>query len=455
MKRRKRIRRVRWLVALAAIVAGCAATYAAIGTSPAAGGNPNTPLPSKVALDWNTYAVGAVRGATTMDGVPAGGSPRSLYQIEGLIYMSYVQAAVYDAVTKIDHRYVPYSMFSAGAGDASAEAAVVEAAYDTLKYYLGDPSGTLASEYNASLSALPNTMQTQRGLAVGAAAAADIEKLRAGDGRNAPSAVYGAPGPVVAGRWQVVPPSTVAQTPWVAFMKPFMLANPSQFRVPPPLALGSSEYATELNELETYGSSTSNSRTADETATAWFWNANVINQYDQLFRDVATQHELDLADTVHLLAAGDMTAADAGIACFDSKYDYLNWRPYTAIRNADLDGNPATTADPSWLPLLSTPNHPEYPAAHGCLTSAVTDVVANVLGTQNIDITIMGSPAGSSVPSIPHQFDTVKQVQDQVIDARVWGGVHFRSSVIAGEKLGNDVAGWILARYFKHVRDED
>ena len=163
-------------------------------------------------------------------------------------------------------------------------------------------------------------MQTQRGLAVGAAAAADIEALRANDGRNARTAVYGAPGPVVAGQWQVVPPATVAQTPWVAFMKPFTLMSPSQFRVPPPLKLDSAEYATELNELEQYGSSTSAARTPDETATAWFWNANAINQYDQLFRDVATQHGMDLVDAVHLLAMGDMTAADAGIACFDSKY---------------------------------------------------------------------------------------------------------------------------------------
>lgn len=442
----------RIVAAIVGMVAICAAVWAAFGTSPAAGGNLNQPLPAQVALQWNTYAVNAVRAATTTDGVAAGQPPRTLYQIEGLIYMSYVEAAVYDAVTKIEHRYVPYSNFSAAAGNASAEAAVVEASYDTLKYFLGDPNGSLLAEYNASLATLPNDVQTQRGLAVGAAAAADIEALRANDGRNARTAVYGAPGPVVAGQWQVVPPATVAQTPWVAFMKPFTLMSPSQFRVPPPLKLDSAEYATELNELEQYGSSTSAARTPDETATAWFWNANAINQYDQLFRDVATQHGMDLVDAVHLLAMGDMTAADAGIACFDSKYHYLNWRPYTAIRNADIDGNAATTAE-AWLPLLSTPNHPEYPAAHGCLTSAVTDVVAHALGTQNIAITMWGSGTGSSALQVTRQFGTVKQVQDEVIDARVWGGLHFRSSVIAGEQIGNEAAGWILARYFKPVRD--
>jgi hypothetical protein len=152
---------------------------------------------------------------------------------------------------------------------------------------------------------------------------------------------------------------------------------------------------------------------------------------------------------------GDMTAADTGIACWDSKYRYLFWRPYTAIRNANLDGNAATSADPAWTPLLATPGHPEYPSAHGCLTSAVTDVVANALGTQNIDVTMWGATTGSSRLDLSRQFDTVQQVQDQVVDARVWGGLHFRSSVVAGETLGNEVAGWILARYFQPVADGD
>jgi hypothetical protein len=455
MRGKRGPRRVRSIAAIAGAVAVCAAAWAALGAGPAAGQNPHDALPAQVALDWNTYAVNAVRAATTMDSVPAGGSPRTLFQVEGLIYTSYVQAAVYDAVMKIQHRYVPYSNFSAAAGNASAEAAVVQAAYDTLTYYLGDPTGTLLAEYDASLAALPNDAATQRGLAVGAAAATDIESLRANDGRNAATPAYGTPGPVVAGQWQLVPPVTFAQTPWVAAMTPFMLTSPSQFRVPAPPSLGSAQYAADLNEVQQYGSATSVARTSEQTATAWFWNANVISQFNRLFRDVSTQHSMDLADTVRLLAMGDMTAADTGIACWDSKYRYLFWRPYTAIRNANLDGNAATSADPAWTPLLATPGHPEYPSAHGCLTSAVTDVVANALGTQNIDVTMWGATTGSSRLDLSRQFDTVQQVQDQVVDARVWGGLHFRSSVVAGETLGNEVAGWILARYFQPVADGD
>jgi hypothetical protein len=149
-----------------------------------------------------------------------------------------------------------------------------------------------------------------------------------------------------------------------------------------------------------------------------------------------------------------MTAADASIACFDSKYHYLFWRPYTAIRNADLDGNAATTADPAWTPLLATPNHPEYPSAHGCLTSAVTDVVAHVLGTDRIDVTLWGSNPGTTTLGTTQHFDTVQQIQSQVIDARTWAGLHLRSSTVAGEHLGNQLAGWIIARYFKPVKDD-
>jgi hypothetical protein len=193
------------------------------------------PISAQMALDWNSYAVDAVRSAVTLDGVPLGGAPRALYQPEGLIYMAYVEAAVYDAVTKIEHRYRPYHHFEAAAGDASPEAAVAAAAYATLVYYLGDPSGALAAHYATSVGALPADMRTARGIAVGQAAAADIEQLRSGDGLDAPTAVFGAPfiyDATNAGQWQVVPPFVAvgAQTPWVAFMRPFTLDSASQFR---------------------------------------------------------------------------------------------------------------------------------------------------------------------------------------------------------------------------------
>jgi hypothetical protein len=189
--------------------------------------------PATVVLDWNANAVAAVRAASVIE--PVGTAPRPLYQTEGLLYMSYVQAAVYDAVTKIDHRYAPYHRFVAGRGHASREAAVIAAAYNTLVFYLGDPSGTLAAKYAASIAALPDDRATARGIAVGRAAAADIEVLRANDGRNAPSATNFGAGPLQPGLWVWAPPPSlqIAQTPWMAVMQPFMLKSTSQFRAPP------------------------------------------------------------------------------------------------------------------------------------------------------------------------------------------------------------------------------
>lgn len=419
----------------------------------------STPASPQVALDWNSYAVDAVRAARTMDGVPAGGSPRAFFQAEGLIYMAYVQAAVYDALTKIDHGYAPYHHFVAAAGNASPEAAVATAAYATLVHYLGDSSGTLAAHYAASIGALPPDTRTTRGIAVGQAAADDIEQLRAGDGLDAPTAVFGAPfsyDTSNAGQWQVVPPFVAvgAQTPWVASMQPFTLLSPSQFRVGPPAALGSAQYAADFNEVKDFGSATSTFRTPEETAIARFWNANVINQQNQLYRTVAVQHSMSLDDAVHLMAMGSITMADVGIACFDSKYQYLAWRPYSAIRNANLDGNPDTTADPTWTPLLSTPNHPEYPAAHGCVTSALANVLANALGSQSINVTVAGATGGGTTLTTTRQYATTQQLKDQIVDARVWAGLHWRHSVIAGETIGDSVAQWSLSHYFGALVDD-
>jgi hypothetical protein len=451
MERIPRNKRLRGVVALGLAVLTVAAAWAALGITAAAGSD--TPsLSPQVALDWNTLAVNAVRSATTTNGVPAGLPPlRTMYQGEGLLYLGYVQAAVYDAVVKIEHRYRPYGQVNAPSWNASPYAAVASAAYATLTYFLGDPQGTLAAAYAKTLAQLGDSGATRRGIAVGQAAAADIESLRIDDGRNAATKTFGTPGPVTAGAWQVVPPATYAQTPWLAFMKPLMLGKASQFRAPAPPALTSAQYAKDFNETKAYGSLTSTVRTPQQTAIAYFWNANVINQQNQLYRDVATQHNFDLVDTVRLLAMGNMTAADASIACFDSKYDYLYWRPYTAIRNAEMDRNAATTADPSWTPLLPTPNHPEYPSAHGCVTGATTDVIAHVLGTNNINVTYWGATNGGTTLTTSQHFATVEDIQKQVADARVWAGLHWRFSTLAGEKIGNDLANYVFAHYFQPV----
>jgi hypothetical protein len=230
------------------MIAGAVVLAALFLAAGASAKPPGSAAASTVALQWNANAVAAVRAATTTNQLAPNTTSRSLYQTEGMLYLSYVQAAVYDAATKIGHRYVPYHHFSAGAGNASIEAAVIAAAYNTLVDYLGHTS-TLDGQYAASIAALPDDQNTARGIAVGEAAAADIVALRANDGRNAasPTPNVGAPtNPVQAGVWVwPTPPSLqIDQTPWMAVMHPFMLESTSQFRAPPPNALTSSHTRT-------------------------------------------------------------------------------------------------------------------------------------------------------------------------------------------------------------------
>jgi hypothetical protein len=251
----------------------------------------------------------------------------------------------------------------------------------------------------------------------------------------------------VPGQWQIVPPATTAQTPWVGSMHPFLLKSSSQFRPGPPRALNSWTFKRDLAETQAFGAKASTAhttlvRTQAQTDTAYFWNANVINQFNQALRDLSTQHGMDLSDTTRLLAMGDLVVTDAGIACFDAKYTYPFWRPYTAIRSGP---------DPDWLPLVNTPNHPEYPSAHGCVTSALTQVMAMALGTDHINVDIWGAQGGASTLTTTRHFRTVGDIYSQIVDARVWIGFHYRSSVIAGLDVGNQVASWTLKRNFRPV----
>jgi hypothetical protein len=411
-----------------------------------------TGLPATAALDWNVIAVTAVRGATV---------PIPKFQVEGFIYMSYVQAAVSDAVTRIEGRYTPYHEFAVDSSlvaDASPDAAIAAAAYATLAHYLADQPAALLSGLSATyasyLGGLPAAGKAD-GIAVGVAAANDIIAFRTGDGLADLSKTF-TPGPATKGVWQLTPPAFAApQTPWVASMRPFMLSNASQFRSDPPPDLSSDEWAAGFNEVKAFGGdgvTTPSQRTASETAVALFWNANAVNQYNQAWRDVATSRGLDLVDTVRLLALGEMVAADAGIGCFEAKYHYAFWRPVTAIRNAGIDDNAATTADPTWTPLIATPNHPEYPSAHGCLDGGQAEVFANVLGTNRIEVDIHGSATGAAGNfDAVHHFGKVNELTREIIDARTWAGLHYRWSTVQGVVLGRKAADWILRHYFLPV----
>jgi hypothetical protein len=431
MKRRKVP--LKTLLVLASFVV--AAATASLPMASATGRKP-VAIPPDAVLTWNTNAVNAVRGSTP-----------TKFQTDGMVYMSYVQAAVYDAVTKLEGRYAPYHDFTAVvAPGASVQAAVAAATRTILDNYLPDQQPVVDAEYTAYIGAL--TGGVPDGIAIGEAAAQDIIALRAGDGLKAATPSYGGIGPILPGQWQLQPGQAV-QTPWLATMRPFLLNQASQFRAEPPPPLDSNRYAKDLNETAAYGALNSTVRTPAQTATAYFWVGNNINQYNQTMQTVVAQRGLDLVDAAHLLAMGEIVSTDAGIACYDSKFFYLAWRPITAIRNADKDSNPDTTADPTWQALLPVPGHPEYPSQHGCFTAAFSDALAAALHTKHLDVTMPGGQNGSSALTTTQHFDNVDDIQRQVVDARVWLGFHFRNSVEQGEKLGNRVAAWELRQFFK------
>jgi hypothetical protein len=430
---KKKTTELKVLLVLVGIVA--VAVTASLSVASAKTHKPASVSPDAV-LTWNTNAVNAVRASTP-----------TKFQTDGMVYMSYVQAAVYDAVTKLEGRYEPYHDFSvAVAPGASVQAAVAAAARTTLDYYLPDQQATVDAEYNAYLGTL--TGNIAGGVAVGEAAANDIVAFRTGDGLKAATPSYGGIGPILPGQWQLQPGQAV-QTPWLATMRPFLLEQASQFRAEPPPSLTSHRYAKDLNETEAYGALNSTVRTPEQKAIAYFWVGNNINQYNQTMQNVVAQHDMDLADAAHLFAMGELVTTDAGIACFDSKFFYQAWRPITAIRNADKDGNPDTNADPTWQALLPVPGHPEYPSQHGCFTAGFSDALAAALHTKHLDVTMPGGENGLTTLTTTQHFNTVDEIQNQVVDARVWLGFHFRNSVEQGNKIGNDVAGWELKRYFQ------
>jgi hypothetical protein len=406
---------------------------------------PAVPTAPQMALDWNLNAVDAVRAATTT----AEGPARPLFQSEGLVYLALVQAAVYDAAVAIDGGYEPYGFSLFAPEGADADAAIASAAHDMLVALLPAQKGSLDALYNASLASIPDGRAKTDGISVGQAAALGVTAIRMNDGRYAPTPTFGTPGPVVPGVWQLVPPATTAQTPWLAFMHPFLLRQASQFRSDPPPSLGSRRFARELQEVRLYGGRANTAatrllRTPEQTATAFFWNANVINQHNRALRDAAAARGLNRMDTVRLLALGELSLADVAIACFDSKYHYLFWRPQTAVQ---------FTSDPSWLSLVNTPNHPEWPSAHGCVTGALARVLAKVLGTTDVDVDVWGAEGGAGTLTVKRHYDTVADLDEEVTDARVWIGFHYRSSVPEGIELARRVVNYATRNFFRPVDD--
>ncbi len=392
------------------------------------------------------------------------------FQNEGLIYMAYVSAAVYDAVVAIEGRYEPYGTGVTAPAGASADAAAVEAAYRTLIGYFPDQTSRLATLYDASLAAIPNGQPKSDGQAVGLAAANLIISSRTGDGRLTPIATTSTfpTKPEGPGVWRLTPPFMPAQTPWVGNVTPFILQSADQFRPDGPPSLQSAEWVEAFNEIKQYGGASSDARTSQQTATAAFWTANVIRQYNRALRDVVDTNSSSLVDSARLQAMVNIVGADAQIAVMNAKYHFLFWRPVTAIDPTAVtvdpysskvpgydDGNDATTGQEGWRPAGpgNTPNHPEYPAAHGSLTSAMAEVFSSFLGTSRFNLVIRGFNAAGASGNLDavRTFSNPAALRNEIVDARVWAGFHYRFSGVAGVVLGRQVAKYDLGSAFRPV----
>lgn len=364
-----------------------------------------------------------------------------------MISIAFVQAAVYDAVVAIEGGYQPYQVRLTHLPEASVDAAVATAAYQVLVHYFPAQQAVLDADYAASLAAVADGPAKITGIAVGQVTAAGTIAGRQHDGFEADTGfTMPTPGP---GVWQL-PEGQTAMTPWVATLRPFMLRSADQFRPGPPPALSSRAWADDFHDVKTIGSLTSPVRSAEQTDVARFWTTNPIVQYNVAFKELALARNLDALQTARLFAMGNLVGADALIACFDAKYAYLFWRPQFAIPLGDSDNNPATIADPAWKPLVGTPPHPEYPSGHGCLTGAQARVFAAFLGTKQIAIDLT-----STVPDLQQprrHYARTTDLTQEVADARVWGGIHFREAMTEGFVLGERVADWTLKRNFRRER---
>jgi hypothetical protein len=410
----------------------------AAGTANAA----TTPLTASannpaVISEWNAIAVTTLAADATKQ------------PIETVLYTAFVQAAVYNAVVGVEGRYAPYRFHAHAPRGASAQAAAVAAAHQVLVTYVPSAQATLDADYAASLAQIPDGKAKTQGIAFGTRAADSVIRLRAHDGRNADIQFTQ---PAAPGVWRPTPPLFLPMSaPWLGFVTPLLVHSATQFAPAAPPTLTSARYTRDFKEVKALGSLNSTERTADQTSTARFFSGSALVQYNAALRDQVTVRQLDIVDAARMFAAIDMSVADAEITVWHAKYVYGFWRPITAINLADTDGNPATSPDPSWVPLAATPNYPEYPSGYNAFNSTVTHGLENLFQTtQHLQLTLIST----AVPGVQRFYDSGDALLQDVVDARVWLGYHFRTADTASREIGREVAAWTIDNYFQPVGEK-
>jgi hypothetical protein len=374
-----------------------------------------------------------------------------------------VQAAVFDAVNGIARRYTPIHVTPNAPAGASRDAAAVQAAYATLVQLYPTQTAALDARRAVSLASIgtrDSSAAIAAGIAWGQSVADSIMAWRSTDGFAPPPPPF--LGGTGVGVWRPTPPAFAPGAgPQFAYMTPWVIGTPSQFRPAGPPALASDQYTADFNETKTMGSQSSSTRTTDQTIASWFWASSTASY---LWNNVALsliertrveadsgsggQFRFSTLESARLLALLNVAAADAAIGCWDAKYTYVFWRPVTAIPLAATDGNPATDADPSWLPLFATPAHPEYPSGHSCVSGAAGVVLASYFGDQTPFRVV-----SDVMPGVVRSFDSFSEAVMEVQNARIDAGIHFRSATRDGQNLGASVAEYVLANAATRVED--
>jgi hypothetical protein len=415
----RRLRSVAVMTALA-LTAPVAFTPAAAQAQPAA--TPNA------VITWNSHAQTAIYEEARQS-VTA--TSRSFAMVQG---------AVYDAVNAIAGTpYEPYLIAPRARSNDSTPAAVATAAYRVLLSLFRDQAEPLRAQYDESLAAIPDGPSKLRGIAVGEAAAATMIDVRRDDGAFSDELWTVGTEP---GQWRPTPPGYLNVGAWFTILTPFVVRNPDGFRTPGPPALTSAAYARDLNEVKYVGSATSTVRTDDQTEAAIWWDDPRLVEWE-IKRQLATTHRLDTLQTARMFAMVDLAAVDSVIACYREKKYWSFWRPVTAIPLAGTDGNPNTAPDRDWTPLRITAPSTEYPSGHACFTAGTVAGLRKFFGRDDLSFSAYSADSGTT-----RHYDSLSEAMAELVEARIWAGVHFRTATEDGQTLGEAVSREVLGREF-------
>lgn len=396
-----------------------------------------------VVLDWNAIAVST---AVT----------NKASAFDQARYAAIVQLAVFEAINSITHQYQPYLGTITAPPGASPDAAAIEAAYQVLLTYFLVSKPSLDAAYVASMASIPDGQAKIDGIATGDAAAAAMTALRSNDGSSPPQ--FKVPGPPVPGEWQATLscPSVNGIPSGIAYqwqnVTPFGIQNASDFLLDPPPALTSKAYAKSYNEVMTVGSLNSTQRPADRANVALFYAAtSPVQTFNQAAQQVAAAQGRSLSENARALALINMAISDSLVASFLNKYHYNFWRPETAIHGGDSDGNPNTTSDPTWAPFIVTPCFPSYPSNHGSASNSAAEVMTRIYGDDGFSITL----TNVTLPTIVLHYTSFSQITADISDARVYGGIHYRTDQDAGARLGKAVGKAVYKNNLRPAHEGD